>query len=286
MSDARLSVSRRGFLKVGAAGAAALATGSLGRVVSAADAAKKIPVGLQLYSVRHACEKDLPGTVAKVAQMGYKAVEFAGYYGRKAEDLKKILDENGLACCGTHTGLGALRGDAFKATVDFHKTIGCKFIIVPGGVGKGDDKQSWLDAAKEFNEIAETLKEFDMFTGYHNHSHEFKAVDGQTLWDILFSNTSDRVCQQIDLGNAMGGGGKPLDLIKKYPGRTRTIHLKEHGGDAFGKGQVPWDEVFALCETVGGTQWYIVEHERSNDPVKTVEDVKIAAEFLKAKGKM
>jgi hypothetical protein len=98
-------VSRRDVLKLGVAGAAALAAGAgAGKILQAAEAGKP-KVAVQLYSVRDLCAKDLAGTVAAIGKMGYKGVEFAGYYGKSAADLRKMLDDNGLVCCGTHTGL-------------------------------------------------------------------------------------------------------------------------------------------------------------------------------------
>jgi len=277
-------LSRRGFLEVGAAGAAGLGLAAVGAGAVRAQK-KRIPVALQLYSVRQDAAKDLPGVLEAVARMGYEGVEFAGYYGHKPEAIRKMLDSNRLRCAGTHTGFGELKGDKLKQTVDIHKTLGTKFIMVPGGIGRGNTKEAWLDAAKQFTEIARQLKAGGMMTGYHNHSHEFKRVDGETLWDIFFSNTPSEVCHQIDTGNCMGGGGDPVAFIKKYAGRTRTVHLKEHGGPGnFGEGNCPWSDVFAACETVGGTEWYIVEQEsyKNRTPLEAVEQ---CMQYMKKVGK-
>jgi sugar phosphate isomerase/epimerase len=277
------SLTRRGFLKLGAGAAALGALG--GRSVLAAEAPapekKKIPIGLQLYTVRGECGKDFPGTVAAVAKMGYAGVDFAGYYGRTAPQLKQLLDDNGLKCCGSHIGLGTMRGDALKGTVEFHKAIGNKFLIVPGGIG-GRTKQSWLDAAKTFNEIAEQLKPEGLLCGYHNHSHEFNPIDGETPWDIFFGNTSADVVMQLDVGNAMGGKADPVAILKKYPGRAKTLHVKGAGGIP-GEDKAPWDEIFALCETIGGTEWYIVEADSSK--YTPMECARRTFENLKRMGK-
>ena len=92
----------------------------------------QIPIGLQLYSVREDCQKDLPGVLKEVARMGYAGVEFAGYYGYSATDLRKMLDDLGLKCCGTHTGLPTLLGEELPKTIEFNQTLGNKFLIVPG----------------------------------------------------------------------------------------------------------------------------------------------------------
>ena len=275
------SVLRRDFLKIGAAGAA-LAVGVQGLAAAASDA-QKIPIGLQLYSVRGECAKDLPKVLAAVARMGYKGVEFAGYYNRKADELKKMLDSNGLVCCGTHTALGTIQGDALKATVEFNQAIGNKFLIVPGMSPKG--KQGWLDAAKLFNETAAKVKADGMRVGYHAHGGDFKPIDGETPWDIFFGAARPEVVMQLDTGNALGAGADPVAILKKFPGRATTIHLKEEGGPAdavIDGGQVKWKEVFDLCEA-GGTVWYIVEHERGGPDV--LGDVERCLEALKKMGK-
>ncbi len=126
-----MNFTRRDLLKLGAGGAALWTTGAPTAIWSADRSPKKIPFGLQLYSVRTIAGKDVPGTLAAVAQMGYQGVEFAGYYGRKAQELRQMLDRNGLKCCGTHTALETLTGDALKHTVEFNQILGNKFLIVP-----------------------------------------------------------------------------------------------------------------------------------------------------------
>ena len=275
-------VSRRDFLGLGAA---TLAAG--GRLLGAeAEAAKKSPIGLQLYTLRREAGKDLPGTIAAVAKAGYKAVEFAGYYNRKAEELKKLLDDNGLKCCGTHTGMGTLLGDNLKKTVEFNKAIGNRYLMVPGGVG-GKTKESWVEAAKRFTDIAEKLKPEGMVTGYHNHAHEFKKFgpdDPETPWDVLFSNAGQDVAMQLDIGNGMGGGCDPVATLKKFPGRAITLHVKGFGG-IVGEDKAPWPEIFALCETTGKTEWYIVEQDGSGkySPLDTIQRV---MDNLKKMGKV
>jgi len=279
-SDGRFS--RRGFLKATAAGAAALAAaGPL-----AAGEKKKIPVGLQLYSVRKDCEKDLPAVLQAVAKMGYKGVEFAGYYGRKADELRKLLDDNGLVCCGTHTAIGTLLGDALKGTIEFHKTLGNKYLVVPGlGKEYTGTKENWLKSAKLFAELADRVKPEGMLVGYHNHGAEFKPIDGEMPWDIFYGNTSPAVIMQLDTGNCMSGGGDPIHFLKKYPGRAVTVHLKEHGGKGdFGDGNMKWKETFELCETIGGTEWYIIEQETYARP--PMECVKVCIDKMREWGKV
>ena len=168
--------SRRDFIACSATGAALC---TLGAGCQKSAERKTIPVGLQLYSVRKDCAEDFPGTVAKVAQMGYDGVEFAGYYDYTAKDLRKLLEDNGLKCCGTHAQWATLQDDQLAATIEYNKTIGNKYLIVPWlDPNTHTTKQAWLDTAKKFNELAEKVRPHGMMVGYHNHAHEFKPVDG------------------------------------------------------------------------------------------------------------
>jgi sugar phosphate isomerase/epimerase len=274
------SVSRRGFLKVGALAAASM---SLPELLSAAEQ-KKIPVGLQLYSLRADAPKDLPKTLEAVAKMGYKGVEFAGYFDKKAAELRKLLDDNGLVCCGTHTPLETIQPDKLAATIEFNKTLGNKYLMVPYMDGK--TKQGWLDLAKLFNEQVEKVKAEKMYLGYHAHGHDFNKIDGESCWDLFFGNTKDDVTMQLDTSNCMEGKANPVDVLKKYSKRAVTIHLKEWGGPSpdsvIGEGKVDFKSVFDICEKNGVTQWYVVEHESGTKPL---ENVKGCIDALKKMGK-
>lgn len=278
--------SRRNVLKAGA-GALALAAVPANVIMGADMEKKKIPIGLQVYSVRNEAAKDLPGVLKQIAEMGYQGVEFAGYYGRKAAELKKMLDDNGLKCCGTHTGYNTVVGDALKATIEFNQTIGNKYLIVPGmGKEQLGTKEAILKTAAVFAGIAEKLKPLGMYVGYHAHGGDFRKIDGETVWDIFFSNTPKEVVMQMDVGNCLGGGGDPYATLRKFPGRSLTIHIKEHGGRPgapVGEGTVRWNEIFEICETTGGTEWYIVEHE--SDPKTPMDSVRKCLENLRKMGK-
>ncbi len=270
-----MNLSRRNVLKWGCGTAATLAVGGLPSMLKANDAGKKIPIGLQLYSVRHQCEKDLPGVLKAVAEMGYEGVEFAGYYGRSAVEMRHLLDEHGLKCCGTHLRLEHLQGDQLKETVEFNQTLGNPYLIVawmPPAYTKSLDTVK--EMADKYNQIAQQLKPLDMYVGYHAHGFDFEKIGDETAWDLLFENTVDEVIMQLDIGNCLGGGGDPYASLKRFPGRSVTVHLKEHGGPpeaVVGEGDVDWERVFEICQTVGGTKWYIVEHERpAGDPIENV----------------
>src|SRR5258706_289509 len=230
MKSASLSeVTRREFVRTISVAGIALGAGL--PAISRAAAAGKIPVGVQLYSVRDLCRKDLPGTLAAVAKLGYKGVEFAGYWGRTAKELRKMLDDNGIVACGTHTPFESVLEDKLKDTIEFNRTIGNKFLIVPSM--SAGSKQEWLDKAKLFNDLVDKVKADGMAVGYHAHSHDFKKFDGETAWDIFFGNTRPAGIMQLDTSNCADGGADPVAGLKKKPRRGRTTHLKAKGGGAW-----------------------------------------------------
>jgi sugar phosphate isomerase/epimerase len=258
-------INRRDFMKTSAGLVAAAGVGS------SLLAGKTIPVGLQLYSVRKECEKDFVKTVTAVGNMGYQGVEFAGYYNYSAKQLRKILDDNGLKCCGTHTQLDTLLGDQFEKTIEFNKILGNKYLIVPWlAEEKRQTVKDWINIAGLFNSLSAKAKPHGMRIGYHNHTFEYQPLDGKTPWDLFAENTDKDVILQFDSGNAGEGGAETVPYLKKYPGRTVTIHIKEFSKTnkkaILGEGDVPWQEVFHICETTGGTEWYIIEEEKDVYP--------------------
>ena len=277
---------RREFLQLSALGTVGASLGLAGCAMpgSAGRAQKKIPVGVELYSVREDCKKDFPGTLAALAKMGYPAVEFAGYWNRSAAEIRKMLDDNGLVACGSHTPSEMVAPDKLQATIEFNQIIGNKFIIVPDMTGK--TRQVWLDKAKQFSDLAAQLKPLGLCIGYHSHFHDFHPVEGELPWEIFGANTSPDVILQLDTSNCCDGGADPLTELKKFPGRTRSIHIKPNGGGpeaVIGEDKIDWKAIFEFCETEGGTQWYVVEHETSTQPLETMRRTFAA---LKAFGKL
>jgi sugar phosphate isomerase/epimerase len=249
-----------------------------------------IPIALQLYSVRDDCARDFFGTIAQVAAMGYVGVEFAGYHGASAKELRKVLDDHGLKVAGTHSALQTLQDDKLEETIEFHKILGCTNLVVPW---LPEDTRSTPEACKataeKLNEVSEKLKPHGMKTGFHCHEGDMHPLaGGKSAWDLLAENTSSDFIMQYDTANGMSGGADPVQPILDWPGRGITTHLKEwsgeHGAKVIGEGQIPWQRVFEACETVGGTQWYIVEHE-SYEGMTPLEAVAACLKNLRAMGK-
>jgi sugar phosphate isomerase/epimerase len=279
---------RRAFLV--AAGAVPLAW-SFGRgLEAAAPRAGALPIALQLYSVRGDCAKDFDAALEQVAAMGFEGVEFAGYYNYagKGPELRKRLDALKIKAEGTHVSLDTLQGDALKSTIDFHQAIGCRFLIVPSNPAFTDPEKSKA-LADTFNKIAETLKPLGMACGYHNHTPEFKKDGEKTYWDLFAERTSHDVILQQDCGWTLAAGYDPAAYVRKYPGRTRTVHFKptvvkdEPGKKAIlGQDSVDWPAVYAACASVGGTEWIVLEQETYPDGRSPMECTRASLQGLKA----
>jgi sugar phosphate isomerase/epimerase len=259
-------MTRRDVLKAGAAGA--LAISLPGFATAKGQGAPKAGIALQLYSVRNDCAKDFDAVLTWVAGTGFSAVEFAGYhnYANNPQGLRKKLDELGLKVAATHIGTGTLAGDNLAQTIDFHKVIGCKYLVVPGD-GRFSKPDGNKELAEIFNKAAEELKKVGMATGYHNHTHEFQKDGEKTYWELFAERTTEDVILQQDVGWTTVAGYDPAEMIRKYPGRSQVIHCKpsmvkgDEGRAIIGEDSVKWVPVFEACRDAGGTEWLTIEQE-------------------------
>lgn len=264
-------------------------------------------VGVQLYSVRNDMNKDPLGTLKLLAAMGYKYVEHANYvnrkfYGYNAKEFKKVLDDLGLKMPSGHTVMGKGHWDAdkkeftdaWKYTVEDAAVVGQELVISPwldDSLRKTyDDLLRYMEV---FNKSGELCKKSGMRFGYHNHDFEFsQKLNDQTVYDIMLNNTDPSlVAQQLDIGNLYNGGAKAIDVVKKFPGRFVSMHVKdeiESKGSAaghekyestvLGKGIVNVKEVIDLGRKSGGTLHFIIEQEsyQGQAPIDAVkEDLEI-----------
>ena len=237
-----------------------------------------VPIALQLYSVRQDCAQDLLGVIRQVAAMGYDGVEFAGYHGHSAADIKAVLDETGLKAAGTHTALSQFDDENFDSTVELHKTLDCKFAIIPWIPDEQrSSAEACLKTSARLTELVERLRPLGLRTGFHAHAGDMEPLDnGQCAWDIFAANTPPDFILQYDTANGMAGGADPVKPITDWPGRNASLHLKEwkgtHGA-IIGEGDVPWPRVFEAAERGGGVEWYVVEHEEDSEitPMESVD---------------
>lgn len=237
-----------------------------------------IPIGLQLFSVRHELEKDTPQTLRDAAAAGYAGVEFFGFPRHSAQELRTMLQDAGLQCCGWHVPFDLMQDDQLAQTITFHEALGNQYLVVPGlPKDLTATREAWFQMAEYFNQLAERLRPYGMYTGYHNHHAEFTPLEGETPWDTFFGATHADVIMQLDLGNALSGGADVVEILERYPKRARTIHLKPYSQAAaqesweagfrplIGEDDIPWNDVFSLC-TRDSTEWYIIEYESDAYP--------------------
>lgn len=209
--------------------------------------------GIQLYSVRDAMEKDVFSTLKKIAEIGYKYVEFAGFFGHSAEDIRNMLEDTGLVCSGTHSDWDALRPEKIANTILYHKKIGNPYYIVPGA------DLSTLEKIDEFCRVMRfaypVLEKEGIKLGYHNHSHEFALMPwGSTIHSELEKRTN--IDFEIDTYWAFMAGTDPVAVMDRLKGRVRVIHLKDGFMDGrgmpLGGGEAPLKEIinYAVSQNI------------------------------------
>ena len=295
-----MQMNRRAFLGTTLAAGAAAATRGFGACPCGCGCGQPAQVAVQLYSIhKYIKGKDgLAKALQEVAKIGYKGVEFAGYYGANADEIKKMLADAGLVACGTHVGRAEFGPDKIKATCEFNLAYGNSFICCPGGgnfPGKGENLDDFMKMLVDYyNTAAETAAKYGCKIGLHNHKGEFerKLSNGQTYWDYFFSQTADNVCMEQDVGWTTAAGRDPCIQYAKYPHRSPTLHAKENGmgskkfdailgqpGD--GAVGVAWDRLFPVTDA-DGVKWYVVECERHFDSLMPITE---SFKFLQSKGR-
>jgi sugar phosphate isomerase/epimerase len=276
--------SRRSFLKATAAVAACAGVGRL------AAAPLRLPIGLQLYSVRELLPKDFDGTLAKVRAAGYTEVEAAGYYDRKAAEFRKAMDRAGLRCLSTHHPLGVLRPRPDEL-IEYGHQLGLDYMICSSPVRRDPEAKGpltlddWRWAAGEFNRIGEKVKAAGMTFGYHNHGPEFGSEGGVVFYDELLRLTDPKlVVFELDCGWAGAAGRNPAEYLSKTPERFPLLHVKdmvkgENGqmhSTVMGRGVVDYHPI--LRAATGLKHYFIEQEEFDMDPI---EAIRLDAEYMR-----
>jgi len=257
----RTELSRRTFLGMTAALPFAVSTALRGQ--------KKIPVGLELYSVRGDLARDLLGTVAAVGKMGYEVAEFYAPYlawtPEMAKNVRGVLDDSGLKCRSTHNNGPSFTPEGLKKAIELNQIIGSTAIIM-ASAPRATVIDDWKKLGDQLTAISAQLKPLGMSTGYHNHQVEWRLLDGQRPMDVIAANTPKDVTLQFDVGTCVEVGADPIAWINANPGRIRSVHCKDwapgKGYDVpFGEGSAPWKQIFDAVEKTGGVEYYLVEQE-------------------------
>jgi sugar phosphate isomerase/epimerase len=272
MSD----MDRRTFLGTMAVAAVA------GRSVGAASIAS---IGMQLYTVRTLLEKDFDGTLAKVAAIGYKEVEFAGYFNHTPQQVTDVLKTTGLSSPSAHIGYDLLAADKWPAVLEAAHTIGHTFLVV-AWIDPSVRSQPgiWKRVAETFNRAGEASKKAGIQFAYHNHNFEFAPVDGKLPYDLLLEECDPALVKmELDLCWIAAAGKDPLEYFKRYPGRFPMVHVKGLSKLAPGGAAMPIDQLLPLITDVGtsdvidwkkifaqsseaGIKHYFVEHDTTKAP--------------------
>ncbi|HKV61729.1 MAG TPA: sugar phosphate isomerase/epimerase family protein [Candidatus Acidoferrum sp.] len=256
-------LSRRSFLAVSAVMPWALT----------ARAAKSIPTGLELYSVRNELKKDPEGTVRAVAQMGYQCVEFYAPYFEWSEaqtkEMRKLLDNLGIRCFSTHNDSSYLSPEKISRARDLNLILGSNYAVMSSSNPK-PGLDGWKAIADALNAAADQLESSGLKAGYHNHQREFTPVENQRPIEILAKNTKPSIMLQLDVGTCVEAGSDPVAWIRANPGRIRSLHLKDWSPEPakgysvlFGEGVAPWQKIFEAAESTGGVEYYLIEQEGS-----------------------
>lgn len=236
-------------------------------------------LGLQLYSVKEAAEKDLLGVLEKIAKMGYKGAQFAGFFSHSAKDVKQKMDEVGLKAAGAHVQIDDFK-DNLEATLAYHQEIDNKLLIcpyLPEEMRTTED--DYKRTAELFNQIGEKVTDAGFYFGYHNHAFEFDLFNGKTGFDILYESTDPKLVKmELDCFWAVHAGHTPEKIMKHYADRLVSLHLKdlmiENGepvSTEIGNGVINMQELIEQG-TAHSVDWFIVEQENfKQDPLESVK---------------
>jgi sugar phosphate isomerase/epimerase len=268
-------LTRRDFTKK--AMGAALGIGcaaAVGEDTVHAAASKKTPVALQLYTVRDLTAKDFAGTLATIAKMGYDAVEFAGYGGLSARDMKKLLGDLGLVCAGTHEGYERLDTN-LDEVIEYNRAIGNEYLVCPSMPEEWRKKgaDGFKAFAERLNIIGEKARKAKMRLCYHNHNFEFEKADGKYLLDIFLDAADPKyVNSEVDVYWVKYGGEDPVAFISRHKGRCPLLHMKDMTADQkptyapIGTGIIDMKGIVRAARKAG-TKWFIVELDDSQMPM-------------------
>jgi sugar phosphate isomerase/epimerase len=254
--------------------------------------ASKIPMGIEMYSVRDELKKDPQETVRAIAAMGYQGLEFYAPYfewsPQQAKDMKKLLDDLGIRCFSTHNDSTYMSKENIQKAADLNLILGSKYVVMASSQPK-PGLDGWKEIAEALNFAEEKLEASGLKAGYHNHETEFKPVDGVRPMEVLAKNTKPAVMLQLDVGTCLEAGSDPVAWIKANPGRIHSLHVKDWSPEPgkgfsvlFGEGAADWKAIFAAAESVGGAEYYLMEQEGSR--YSELETAKKCLENYHAKG--
>ena len=241
----------------------------------------KLPVSVQLWSVKDTLKNDFHGTLKSLAEMGFDGVEFAGDFGPYSNNpaaLRAKLSEFGLVASSAHIGFDALSENTIDSTLLFYKTLGVNTLYIPW------DERAWhpegvKSLVKELTKVSDYATHFDMKIGFHNHNKEFNAFNNATFWDYIATNTPKTMPLQLDIGWVNYADKDPIYFIKKYPNRTLATHIKvrtikgSNMSPIIGENNIDWSAIIDTLESHGDTKWLVMEQEEYPNGLTPLQSV-------------
>jgi sugar phosphate isomerase/epimerase len=250
----------------------------------------KMPIGLQLYSVRELLPKDFSGTLRKVREAGYTMVEAAGYYDKTAVDFRHAMDDAGLRCVSTHHPMSVLRPQLDKL-IEYGQKLGLEYIVCSWTDHRDPTQKGpmtlddWRWAAGEYNRIGEKVKAGGMTFGYHNHTPEFRSENGVLFYDELLRLTDPKLMVfEMDCGWVFAAGRDPVEFLSRAPERFPLLHVKdmvkgangEFNSTVMGRGVMNYAQI--LRAATGLKQYFIEQEEFDLD---TMEALRLDAAYMR-----
>jgi sugar phosphate isomerase/epimerase len=241
-------------------------------------------ISLQLYTVREETARDMPATLRRISEIGYPAVEFAGFGGLSTEDLRTILDDLGLRVSGAHVPFDSWETDPEAIITDMHTLDSAHAILPMAPPEQRVDEAAVASLARSLNSWGELCRQEGVTFSYHNHDFEFAPLGGTTMWDILVRETDpELVYFEVDLYWVRYGGADPEPLLLELGDRIPLVHLKDMGSDErrsdlpVGEGTMPWNGLLRAADAAG-VQWYVAEQDNPRD---ALEDVTISLQSMR-----
>jgi sugar phosphate isomerase/epimerase len=242
-------------------------------------------IGAQLYTVRRELERDFGGTLAKVAALGYREVEFAGYFGRKPAEVRSLLGRYRLAAPAAHVGLADLRGD-LRPLLDAARVVGHKYLLV--AYLPAEERRTLDDYRRHadlFNEAGAALGREGLRFAYHNHDFEFAPLEGRVPYDLLLERTDPRAVKlELDLYWAVKGGADPVEYFGRHPGRFHLLHVKDMDATPrrsfadVGRGRIDFKPIFARAGRAGVRHYFVENDEPAGSPF---ESLRVSIDYLR-----
>ena len=234
-------------------------------------------ISLQLYTVREQTSRDMPDTLRRLADIGYTAVETAGFGALTPEELRSAMDDLGLRASGAHVPLDAWDSDPASVLADMH-TIGSAHAVVPiAPLERRGDANSVARLAEDFNRWGEMCRAAGLTFSYHNHDFEFARLGETTMWEVLVRETNpDLVHFELDLYWIKYGGSDPETVLRDVGDRVSLVHLKDMAADEtrsdlpVGEGTMPWPDLLETADELG-VEWFVAEQDNPRDPMQDVE---------------